>query len=179
MKILKQNQQYSSEESFSISNSTDVIVQSITFTDNELQTFEYCLPSTQNNQYTLKLIDSYGDSWTSGAWLEVRGIYDNTVFKNMMTEGYKESYTLSLYYAIMKNASWKMSSSASGSWTTYSFDDNDWTSVILGSSTSEMTGAQFFRKPFVGLADMAAYDLNLNYMAGIVAYINGVEIFRD
>ena len=179
MKILKQNQQYSSEESFSISNSTDVIVQSITFTDNELQTFEYCLPSTQNNQYTLKLIDSYGDSWTSGAWLEVRGIYDNTVFKNMMTEGYKESYTLSLYYAIMKNASWKMSSSASGSWTTYSFDDNDWTSVILGSSTSEVTGAQFFRKLFVGLTDMAAYDLHLNYMAGIVAYINGVEIFRD
>ena len=179
VKILKQNMGYSSEESYSISNASGVLVQSITLTDNVLQTFEYCLSNTPNSQYTLKLMDSYGDSWASGSWLEARGIYDNTVFKNMMTDPYQEVYTLSLYYAILKNASWKMSSSASGTWTEFSFDDSTWTSVTLGSTSTEVSGAQFFRKTFTGLADMAAYDLRLNYMEGIVAYVNGVEIFRD
>lgn len=72
-----------------------------------------------------------------------------------------------------------MSSSASGTWTEFSFDDSTWTSVTLGSTSTEVSGAQFFRKTFTGLADMAAYDLRLNYMEGIVAYVNGVEIFRD
>ena len=52
VKILKQSMSYSSEESYSISNASGVLVQSITLTDNVLQTFEYCLSSTPNSQYT-------------------------------------------------------------------------------------------------------------------------------
>ncbi|KAK8824718.1 hypothetical protein WA556_003868 [Blastocystis sp. ATCC 50177/Nand II] len=40
-------------------------------------------------------------------------------------------------------------------------------------------GTQYFRKQFAGITDMAAYEARFNYRYGIVAYMNGVEIFRD
>ena len=52
----------------------------------------------------------------------------------------------------------------------------DHTPVKSGTSVS---GTQYFRKTFAGLANMAAYELALNYRYGIVAYINGNEIYRD
>ena len=45
--------------------------------------------------------------------------------------------------------------------------------------TTTVSGTQYFRKQFAGLANMAAYDVRLNYKAGVIAYINGVEVYRD
>ena len=61
VKIIKKNEGYSSEESFSISNSAGVLIQSITLTDDSTQTFEHCIADTPNSQYVLKMMDSYGD----------------------------------------------------------------------------------------------------------------------
>ena len=179
VKIIKKNEGYSSEESFSISNSAGVLIQSITLTDDSTQTFEHCIADTPNSQYVLKMMDSYGDSWTSGAWIEIRGLYDNVVFKNMMTSYYLETYTLSLYCPIIKNAEWKMTTGATGTWMDASFSDSNWDTVILGSVTTQASGVQYFRKAFTGLAGMAAYETRLNYQAGIVAFVNGVEVYRD
>lgn len=42
-----------------------------------------------------------------------------------------------------------------------------------------MTGTQYFRKAFTGIADLAAYEFDFNYRYGIIAYVNGAEIYRD
>lgn len=48
-----------------------------------------------------------------------------------------------------------------------------------GSPRSVSTGVEYLRKSFVGIANMAAYELALNDRYGIAAYINGVEVYRD
>ena len=148
--------------------------------NNELQASEFCIDPTTNNQYTLKMKDSYGDSWSSGSWISIEGIYGNIVYKGFLTDSREEEIPLSLYYGIMKNAEWRLtSSSVSGNWLEYDYADSTWSEVTLGSVTATVSGTQYFRKQFSGLSGMAAYELSMNYRYGIVAYINGNEILRE
>ena len=175
---------WASEESYTILNGATTLVTSAAFANNEERTDEYCLPATTNNQYSINFHDSYntaGDSWSSGAWASVAGIYGNIFFKNYMTEKRDELFPLSLYYPIMKNQQWKMFSSTSSiasDWFAVNFSDGNWQQVTLGSA-SAVTGTQYFRKQFAGITGMAAYEARFNYRYGIIAYMNGVEIFRD
>ena len=175
---------YASEESYKILDGTTVLKTSAPFANNEQRTDEYCLPATTNSQYTLALIDNYngvGDSWGSGAWISVEGIYGNVVFKNYMTAKREDDFTLSLHYAVLKNQEWKLmatSSSIPADWTAASFVESGWNAVTLGSA-SAVSGTQYFRKTFAAISGMAAYELKMYYMHGIIAYVNGVEIYRD
>ena len=161
-----------------------VLKTSAPFANNEQRTDEYCLTATTNNQYTFLLKDTYqssGDSWASGSWVSVAGLYGNIVFKNYMTERVEEYFALSLYYPVTKGAQWKMlatDSSISNDWYSLNFSDGSWQSVTLGSASS-VSGTQYFRKTFTGLPNMAAYEVELNYKFGIIAFVNGVEVFRD
>ena len=138
------------------------------------------MTSSTNNQYTLELLDSYGDSWTSGSYLTIYGESNNVVFKNFLTASSEETYTFSLYYGVTQSDTWKMTSgSISGDWTAYSFSDSTWTDATLGSVTTTVSGTQYFRKQFSGLSSMAAYDVRLYYKDGVIAYINGAEVYRD
>ena len=169
------------EESYTILNGGTTLVTSAAFADYEQRTDEYCLPATTNNQYSFNITDTYGDSWTSGSWVSIAGIYGNVFFKNYMTEKRDELFPLSLYYPIMKNQQWKMFSSTSSiasDWFAVNFSDGNWQQVTLGSATP-VTGTQYFRKQFAGITGMAAYEARFNYRYGIIAYMNGVEIFRD
>ena len=181
MKFVKKSAYYyANEESFKIYDGSTLLYTSPIFANNENRVIEKCITSTTNNQYKIDLLDSYGDSWTAGSFLTIFGQYGNAIFKNMLTAPRKETYTLSLYYAIEKNALWKLTSgTASAGWTTYSFSDSTWTDAQLGSVTTTVSGTQYFRKQFAGLANMAAYDVRLYYKAGVVAYINGAEVYRD
>ena len=171
---------YASQESFEVYDGSSLLYTSPTFADDEVRTLEECLTSSTNNQYTLKLIDSYGNSWYSKSFLTIYGQYGNVVFKNFLTASTEETYQLSLYYGISESAQWKMTSgSVTGTWTEYNFGDSGWTEVTLGSVSSSVSGTQYFRKQFTGLASMAAYDVRLYYKAGVVAYINGAEVYRD
>ena len=168
-----------SQESFEVYSGSTLLYTGSGFANNEERTIEQCLTSSTNNQYTLKMIDSYGNSWYNGAFLTIYGQYDNVVFKNFMTAGDEEVHPFSLYYGISESAQWKMTSgSVTGSWTEYNFEESGWTEVTLG-SVSTVSGTQYFRKQFTGLASMAAYDVRLYYKAGVVAYINGAEVYRD
>ena len=93
----------------------------------------------------------------------------------------RKTHAVSLYYGIEQDATWKMTSgSITNGWTAYSFSDSTWWNATLGSVSSvSVSGNQYFRKQFVGLSDMAAYDVRLLYKAGVIAYINGVEVYRD
>ena len=179
--ITKKCTSYASEESYQILSGSSVLVTSASFADNEERTNEYCLTASTNNQYTFKMIDQYGDSWSSGSWVMISGLYGNVVFKNYMTKGSEEAVTLSLYYPIMKTQQWKTFSSTSSiasDWFAVNFSDGNWQQVTLGSA-SPATGTQYFRKQFASLPNMAAYELEMNYRHGIIAYMNGKEIFRD
>ena len=126
MKFVKKSANYyANEESFKIYDGSTLLYTSPIFANNENRVIEKCITSTTNNQYKIDLLDSYGDSWTTGSHLTIFGQYGNAIFKNMLTAPRKETYTLSLYYAIEKNALWKLTSgTASAGWTTYSFSDS-------------------------------------------------------
>ena len=181
MKFIKNNgDSFADEEVFEVYDGSTLLYTSPQFANNEVRTIEQCLTSTTNYQYILKMTDGYGDSWDSGSFLTIYGQYGNVVFKNMLTDSDEETHQFSLYYGISESAQWKMTSgSVTGSWTEYSFEDSSWSEGTLGSVSSSVSGTQYFRKQFTGLASMAAYDVRLYYKAGVVAYINGAEVYRD
>ena len=184
MAVTKQCKSYGAEESYKILDGTTELVVSQAFANNEKRTDEYCLNATINSQYTFMMKDTYGssgDSWSNGAWVSVAGIYGNVVFKNFMIERVEELFTISLYYPVMKNVEWKMlatTSSVAADWNTVNFGESGWNAVTLGSAPAA-SGTQYFRKTFTGLANMAAYEYDMNYRYGIVVYVNGVEVLRD
>ena len=181
VKFVKNNpSSWASEESFKVYSGSTLLYTSPEFANSEVRTMEQCLTTSTNNQYTIELLDSYGDSWTSGSYLTIFGENENVVFKNFLTASSQETYTFSLYYGISKSDNWKMTyGSISGDWTAYSFSDSTWEDATLGSVTTTVSGTQYFRKQFVGISDMAAYDVRLYYIAGVIAYINGNEVYRD
>ena len=181
VKFVKNNpSSWASEESFKVYSGSTLLYTSPEFANSEVRTIEQCLTTSTNNQYSIELLDSYGDSWTSGSYLTIYGENENVVFKNFLTASSQETYTFSLYYGIAKSDTWKMTyGSISGDWTAYSFSDSTWSDATLGSVTTTVSGTQYFRKQFVCLASMAAYDVRLYYQAGVIAYINGAEIYRD
>ena len=181
MKFIKKcGSSWASEESFKVYSGSTLLYTGTGFANSETRTTEKCLTTSTNNQYTIELIDSYGDSWYNGAFLAVYGKSGNAVFKNTLVDDRKETYTVSLYYGVEEDATWKMTSgSITDGWTAYSFSDSTWSDATLGSVTATASGTQYFRKQFVGLANMAAYDVRLYYKAGVVAYINGAEVYRD
>ena len=134
MKFIKKcGSSYASEESFKVYSGSTLLYTGDGFANSETRTIEQCLTTSTNNQYTVEMIDSYGDSWSSGAYLEIYGQYGNKVFKNFLADSSQESYTFSLYYGVERSATWKMvSRSASTGWTTYSFSDSTWTDATLG-----------------------------------------------
>ena len=182
--VTKNSAEFASEESYKILSGSLELVTSQPFADNMLRTDEFCLPASTNNQYTFRMKDAaqpHGDSWSSGSWASVAGVYGNIVFKGFMIENQEENFALSLHYPIMKTQEWKMFASASSiasDWTALNFGDSNWTPTTMGSAPA-MSGTQYFRKTFTGIANMAAYEYRFNYRYGIIAYVNGVEIYRD
>ena len=176
--MIKKSETSASEESFKIFAGTEEVYVSPAFENGSLRKLETFLPDTTNQQYTLTLYDSYGDSWGTGAYLELRGINGNRVFTTMMLEGAEVSYSLSFYNPIPADPTWKFTNAASGEWKTVGFADSTWSDVNTTTGTAS-TGVQYFRKSFTGLSGMAAIDLELKYQYGIVAYIGGVEVYHD
>lgn len=121
---------WGNEESYQILSGGTVLQTSAAFAKTETRTDEYCLTSSTNDQYTFKMIDSVGDSWDSGAWVSVAGLYGNVVFKYYLTTSRQEEYDLSMFYAIKKGQEWKMHSSTDSvpsDWAASAFSDNAWT----------------------------------------------------
>ena len=178
VKITKKTGNWASEESFEIVSGSSVLFSSPSFSNNQVHVYEVCLSASSNHIYTLIMKDSYGDGWQSG-WISMNDINDNTIFKNTMIRGSQESYQFALYSPINKNDTWRYSDSYHSLWNTNSFNDNQWISIILGSSSITSYNTQYFRKSFNGITGMASIDIQFYYSHGIIAYINGIQVFRD
>lgn len=129
--------------------------------------------------YLLTMKDDAGDGWWKKSRLMIEIADDILVLKYTMTEPLQEYINFSLYFPVMKNEEWKYSRVFESGWNLATFNDNEWTSVICGSTTEKTEGTQYFRKVFRGVMGMAAIDAQFKYAHGVVAYVNGMEIFRD
>ena len=167
---------YAVEESFVVTSGSTVLYTSPVYPNNQVITNQACLDATPNFIYTLEMKDSANDSWSPGAYLAIYGPYNNLVFKNFMTEDTTETINFTVNTPVPKEASWKYSSSDANGWKSVQFDDSTWSNIPRGST---VMGTQYFRIPFVGVPEMAAVDLRFFYSEGIIAYINGEEIYRD
>ena len=125
------------------------------------------------------MLDSQGNSWSYDSVLQIEGVYGNIVFKYYMSTNQEEYFPLSLYNPIPTNAEWKFSQTFSNNWNTYSFDDSQWSSISMHAEIPSPSATQYYRMSFSGIEEMAAYEVRFNYRYGIVAYVNGAEIFRD
>ena len=179
VKITKYTGNYPSRESFSIVSGSSTLFTSPSFSNqNQQDVYEVCLNASSNHIYTLIMKDSDSDGWNG--WISMNDINDNTIFKNFMRGGVRqESYQFALYSPINKNDTWRYSDSYHPNWFMNSFNDNQWISIILGSSSITSYNTQYFRKSFNGITGMASIDIQFYYSHGIIAYINGIEVFRD
>ena len=171
-----------SDEIFQIYQGSTLLYRDSGVTNNEVRISEQCFASSANDQYQVELFGSNGNSWHSGSSLTIYGMYGNAVFKSFLADSGKNITSVSLYYGIKQDSTWKMTTSfdsISFFWAEYSYNDSAWLDATLDSVHSAVSGTQYFRKRFVGLLDMAAYDVRLKYKAGVIAYINGVEVYRD
>lgn len=178
MKVKKVSQFGASEESYQILVGSNVFAQSPVFSDNEINVSEFCMDKTTSLLYTLKLVDSASNSWSRGSYIEVEGISGNIVYKGYMTERNVELHTISLFQPIYEGDVWKFASSVEDDWKS-SFNDANWKNYIFGNSHSAQNRTQFYRKTFSGTSGSVAYEVRFRYRYGIVAYMNGNEIYRD
>ena len=179
MQFVKKTGARFGEESFRVLSGTEIVFTSPPFAKNDVKTMEACLPANARSVYVLEMVDSGNNSWDDGAWIAIYGSNENCVYKNFMSELETERSLFSLYAPVNKNEQWRYSPLLETTWTAIDHDDSAWTVLTLGSTTEEATGTQYFRKPFTGAAGMAAIELQLWYSSGVVAYVNGVEVYRD
>ena len=179
VKITKKTGNYPSQESFEIVSGSSTLFTSPSFSDYQHYVYEVCLNASSNHIFTLVMKCSQNGLWSSGTWIEIEGMNGNIVYKGMMTEKSVQTEQFSLYSPINKNDSWKYTNSVSDNWKDVSYSDVDWSDVVTGSATQSVSGTQYFRKVFNGVEGMAAVEIELKYQYGIVAYLNGVEVYRD
>lgn len=178
--IIKKSTHRAYLDSFEIWDSVSAIYKSPTFEDDTIVTLEVCLPKTYNLQYSLLFHDAHPDHWAPGAYLDIRGVYNNTFFKTYMKDDSVEQHVFSLNYPIRLYSICKFTSGLSlDNWTVSSFDDANWESVPLGTVPEYRLGTQYFRLRFNPVPNMVAYEVQFFYRYGIVAYIEGLEIWRD
>lgn len=164
MKTIRQCQDQCSKESFLVLDG-DIIVYSSPFCeDYECRILEGCLPPSQNLQYSVMLVDSSKNSWSSGSWLTIVGEYGNTLFKNYLTELHEEVYSISFYRPISKDDVWKLTyNMITGSWTSYGYSDSAWSSVTLGSVPIVVMGTQYLQKEIRWFGRYGSYELSMFY----------------
>ena len=167
------------EQSLNILSGSDVLYTSPTYMSSEISDTNTCISTATNDQYSLSLSDSFGDSWTSGSYLTIYGEYGNVFFKGYLIDRYSETYSLSLFYPIKRYQVWKLTNQYTANWMQTSFQDSAWSDETMGSVTGSYSGTQYFRKSFTGVSGMVAYEVRMNYRFGVVAYVSGTEAFRD
>ncbi|KAK8810192.1 hypothetical protein WA158_002620 [Blastocystis sp. Blastoise] len=146
---------------------------------------EYDVCLQLNTVYTLAMYDSYGDGWSTGAYLYIN--YNGVTFLTARLNSGEafakapklQQFTLNL--SIPPGATWKTSTTAQTgtSWTQISFADAAWTPLAPGAFPAISTTTRYYRYTS-SISDAAAYALRFGVKtnSGFVLYINGVEASR-
>ena len=129
---------------------------------------EACLPNTNTLIYNIYYVKGYISSS-----FEIRGIYDNVVTKTVICI---DDCQFSLLTPVKKGDTWKWTTNTEASWNLN--HQEQWQDTISG-NYPKTDQTHYFTIPFEGKSEMAAYEMKFYYRSGIVAYINGVEVYRD
>ena len=111
--------------------------------------------------------------------MDVQTQWGATVYMGRLESGSIQYIPFSLYSPITPDSEWQFSTTFVPDWKDVSATVTNWNSYFSGNWTESVTGTQYFRKEVRALTNMAAYDLRVFYTSGVVAYVNGVEVFRD
>ena len=95
-----------------------------------------------------------------------------------MTTQSEQTVPFSLSTPIPKGAKWYFRSIYQQDWYRSSFESNVWTMTTFASTTTT-SGTVYYYKPFHGVENMSAVETVFRYRYGIIAYLNGFEIYRD
>lgn len=137
-----------------------------------------CLKRTKNLQYSLTL------SWqlTSAFFfydssnIEFLGEWGNRVFRCFWLN-LAIPYSISFYSPVNDHSLWYYSTSVRPNWLT----DNAFNSweQLTGGQVEVQSNPIYLRTSFTGMNWMSAYESQFYYREGLVAYLNGLEIYRD
>ena len=177
VRIWKASGSDASHESFTLSADGTVVYSSPPLNGDGVESFEVCVPVSSTSIYTLTLKDS-NNIWSDSSWISLSDINEAVVLRAFMMASHEETYNVALYTPVPKRVSWAYSTSFSSKWKDFTFNDETWSSSIVG-STFPPVQTIYFRKYFTGITGMAAVTLMFLYRMGIVSYINGVEVYRD
>lgn len=150
-----------------------IVYESWNPSNDTLETRSSCVLKTENNTYYIEMDFVNNQDWKQGSWLEILGIYGNRVFR----AGFEDRrYTVCLFNPINKNDEWYLASQYYDDW--YLMTSDDWEKVSH-TSTSGSFYLSYYRRSFISLNQIAAYEVQLYYRHGIVVYVDGREIYRD
>ncbi|KAK8797176.1 hypothetical protein WA158_004386 [Blastocystis sp. Blastoise] len=138
----------------------------------------YCQPS---DLFELILKDGPNDGWGDGV-VTVKDAEGKTLLTATCNYGEapKSVYINLAYLVTSKTNQWKYSStSQSVGWNSVTFSDSTWSSSLAGSFTGLTGTTQYYRASFTvnDFSKFAFYELMLTTQAGIVAYLNGKQIY--
>ena len=165
---------YASSEIFGLFDYTtdDPVYVSWNPADNSVETRTVCIPRVSTMLYTL-FIANDTDTWNVCSGLEIFGPYGNRLFRR---NPLGSVYLLSLIMPIEKNQEWVWTTTYKSDW--LSGSTTEWDSGVP-SSLPESDSTYYFRKSIQGMDYVSAYEFRILYRYGVVAYLNGVEVYRD
>ena len=183
LKLVKSTTSYGSEESYELYNSAgELVLQRSGFSNYATYTNSLCLPS---GDYTVTLRDTYGDGWSSGAYLKVYDMED-TLLQEFTISNPGNVYTG--YFTLTAGSSasmvWKIlldGRSGSG-WNNVDFDDSKWASTVVGQlEYGEWQQNTIYARYKFSLTNSIRYPIvqfSLWYKDGVIVYLNGNEVYR-
>ncbi|KAK8791776.1 hypothetical protein WA158_005153 [Blastocystis sp. Blastoise] len=140
----------------------------------------YCQPS---GIYSLILKDSFRDGWNN-AKVTVYNYDDIIILQDTLLSGEspKTLYINVNYLVAFGQSSWKYTSTVQSgtAWAATTFSDATWSTAQAGSFTGLTGTTVYYRTTFTvnNLEQFSLYELSLKIKAGIIAYINGKEVYR-
>ncbi|KAK8792758.1 hypothetical protein WA158_004922 [Blastocystis sp. Blastoise] len=171
------------QNSFSLNNMAGQVVDKLDAFPNYLitgLTRGYCQPS---GAYSLILKDAYRDGW-GNAKVTVYGSDESVILQDTLLSGEspKTLYINVGYLVAFGQSSWKYTSTVQSgtAWAATTFSDATWSTAQAGSFTGLTGTTVYYRTTFTvnNLEQFSLYELSLKIKAGIIAYINGKEVYR-
>ena len=156
------------DETWAITNESGQILSQSWVHQIRKEQHDVCLPMTDDLLYYLIYDNAYYNSN-----IQIKGIYDNVVFNAVYCLNICQ---FSLITPVMKEGEWKWTTNTEALWQTKYHQE--WEDALPG-DYPQTDQTHYFTIPFDGKAEMAAYEMKFYYKSGIVAYINGVEVYRD
>ena len=135
--------------------------------------------------YTFKFVDSYGDGWAVPAGYRIMTNDYLTYAQGTIPRGEKpvsKTVTFSNIVPIKKTSSeWRvLKGQATNTWTAVDFDHSSWTQTQGGNVGKMDTNTIYLRHLFSidDIVKTPVLNVQLRFSGGAAAYINGVRVFR-